>query len=118
MVGSIGECLIADAFDLALMPASNEGFDATDSDGRRVEIKATQSTKVAFRRCPDFTIVIGIHTDGTFMTYYNGPGSPIWDQFVGKTRPSNGQYSITINRLRQLNDRVDDEDRIAPASSS
>ena len=29
MVGSIGECLVADAYDLELMTASNKGFDAT-----------------------------------------------------------------------------------------
>jgi hypothetical protein len=28
MVGSIGECLVADAYDLHLMPPSNQGYDA------------------------------------------------------------------------------------------
>ena len=68
MVGSIGECLVADAFDLELMPASNKGFDAQDSTGKRVEIKATQSSSVAFRSCPDYTIVIQIERDGSFET--------------------------------------------------
>lgn len=51
MVGSLGECLVADAYDLELMPPSNEGFDAVAKDGRKVEIKATQSNSVAFRSC-------------------------------------------------------------------
>jgi hypothetical protein len=29
MVGSIGECLVADAYDLTLENASNKGFDAS-----------------------------------------------------------------------------------------
>lgn len=112
MVGSIGECLVADAFNLELMPPSNEGFDAKDSSGRRVEIKATQSSRVAFRSCPPFTIIIQIHKDGSFDTCYNGPGKLIWDTFEGKERPSNGQYSIAISRVRELNERVPDEQRI------
>jgi hypothetical protein len=112
MVGSIGECLVADAFNLELMAPSNEGFDAKDSSGRRVEIKATQSSRVAFRSCPPFTIIIQIHKDGSFDTCYNGPGKLIWDTFEGKERPSNGQYSIAISRVRELNERVPDEQRI------
>ena len=43
MVGSIGECLVADAYDLQLMPASNKGYDAISVSGKQVEIKATQA---------------------------------------------------------------------------
>jgi len=53
MVGSIGECLVADAYGLELMPASNQGFDAVAPDGTKVEIKATQSNSVAFRSAPE-----------------------------------------------------------------
>jgi hypothetical protein len=112
MVGSIGECLVADAFALELMPASNEGFDAQDELGRRVEIKATQGKSVAFRSCPDFAIIIRIEEDGTFETCFNGPGAKIWDTFSGKQIPKNGQYSIVLNRVRELDKQVDGSDRI------
>lgn len=46
MVGSMGECLVADAYDLVLRTSSNKGFDAETSDGRQVEIKATQAKHV------------------------------------------------------------------------
>ena len=32
MVGSIGECLVADAYNLELMPLSNKGYDALSKD--------------------------------------------------------------------------------------
>jgi hypothetical protein len=113
MVGSIGECLVADAFNLELMPPSNEGFDAKDRLGRHVEIKATQSSKVAFRSCPPFTIIIQIHENGLFDVCYNGPGNLIWDTFASKPLPSNGQYSISITRVRELNTLVPDDQRIS-----
>lgn len=78
MVGSIGECLVADAYDLELMTASNKGYDATTKTGEKVEIKATQSKSVAFRSEPQYAIVIKILPNGTFEEIYNGPGALIW----------------------------------------
>lgn len=112
MVGSIGECLVADAYGLELMPASNKGFDAMSRDGRRVEIKATQAGTVAFRSAPEHVIAIKILPDGQFEELYNGPGALVWEQFRGKPLPSNGQYQISLRRLRALNEQVADTDRL------
>lgn len=112
MVGSIGECIVADAFNLELMPASNEGYDALAADGKRIEIKATQSSRVSFRSCPEHAIVIKIHKNGSYETCFNGPGKIIWDSFSGKNLPSNGQYSIQLKRVRELNNAVPESQRI------
>jgi len=48
LVGSIGEALAAELFDLELSSPSNEGFDAVDKEGRTVEIKTTARSEVAF----------------------------------------------------------------------
>lgn len=112
MVGSIGECLVADAYNLELLTASNKGFDAISLSGKKVEIKATQSKRVAFRHEPEHAIVIKIEPDGTFEEIYNGPGTIVWDQFSGKKLPSNGQYAISLNQLKRLNETVDLASRI------
>ncbi|WP_421718506.1 DUF6998 domain-containing protein [Algiphilus sp.] len=112
MVGSIGECLVADAYDLELMPASNKGYDARSRDGKRVEIKATQSRSVAFRSEPEHTIAIRILRDGHFEELYNGPGHLVWRHFQGKPLPSNGQHQISLQKLRLLNQEVTDADRL------
>jgi hypothetical protein len=112
MVGSIGECLVADAYDLALMTASNKGYDAVSCTGLKVEIKATQAKSAAFRSAPEHAIVIKILPDGTFEEIYNGPGSLIWDTFSGKPLPSNGQYQISLNKLKQLNNLVSESQRV------
>ena len=57
MVGSLGECLVADAYGLELMPASNKGYDAVNKSGVKIEIKATQAKSVAFRSCPEHAII-------------------------------------------------------------
>ena len=112
MVGSLGECLVADAYGLALLPASNKGFDALAPDGREVEIKATQSGSVAFRSEPAHAIVIRILKNGSFEEIYNGPGSLVWQQFAGKALPSNGQFQISLTRLRRLVETVPESARL------
>ncbi|HAS3638439.1 TPA: hypothetical protein I6187_003416 [Vibrio cholerae] len=112
MVGSLGECLVADAYGLELQAASNKGFDAISSSGVKVEIKATQSTRVAFRSCPEHVIVIKILPDGTFDEYYNGCGSRIWELFSDKPLPSNGQYQIALSKLTILNQQVPNSEKL------
>ena len=118
MVGSIGECLVADAYGLELMAASNKGYDAVTQSGKRVEIKATQSNSAAFRSEPEHTIVIKILPDGSFQEIYNGPGSIVWAQFKSKPIPSNGQYQISLNKLKALNLQVLETQRIPKVTSS
>ena len=103
MVGSLGECLVADAYNLTLTAPSNQGYDAVTETGEQVEIKATQGRNVAFRSCPEHTIVIKILKNGTFEECYNGPGEPIWALFEGRPRPSNGQFQVSLKRLATLN---------------
>ena len=117
MVGSIGECLVADAYNLELMPPSNKGFDALSKDGKKVEIKATQSNSVAFRSCPEHTIIIKILKNGTFEECYNGPGDIIWDTFTGKKKPSNGQYQIALSKVKALYENVSHDNRLHKAHS-
>lgn len=112
MVGSIGECLVADAYNLELMTASNRGFDAISPSGQEVEIKATQSNSASFRHEPQFAIVIKVLPDGTFNEIFNGPGYIVWSQFSEKPLPSNGQYQISLNKLLKLNETVDENMRI------
>lgn len=112
MVGSIGECLVADAYDLELKTASNKVFDAIAQDGKEIEIKATQSMSVAFRSEPEHVIVIKIFPDGTFEEAYNGPGYIVWGQFTGKKTPSNGQFQISLNKLKELNKQISDPSRV------
>lgn len=117
MVGSIGECLVADAYGLNLQTASNNGFDATNENGLKIEIKATQSNRVAFRSCPEHAIVIKIEKSGTFEEIYNGPGARVFEYFKGKSLPSNGQYQISISKLRQLQAFVPSEEILSKIDS-
>lgn len=49
LVGSVGEVIAANMFDLELATASSLGDDALARDGRQVEIKSRQGKSVAIR---------------------------------------------------------------------
>jgi len=111
MVGSIGEALAAHYYGLTLNPASTKGFDAV-KHGKKIEIKATQGNRVAFRSCPEYALVLRIDKNGHFTEYFNGPGYLIWREFEGKNRPSNGQFQISLKKLAELNSQVPESERI------
>ena len=112
LVGSLGECLVSDAYGLELLTASNKGYDAITKEGLKVEIKATQSKSIAFRCEPEHAIIIKIMPNGTFEEIYNGSGALIWQQFANKKRPSNGQFQISTTKLKALNEKISDQDRV------
>jgi hypothetical protein len=111
MVGSIGEALAAHYYGLQLLKASTKGHDAI-KDGKLIEIKATQGSSVAFRSSPEHALVLKLNKDGSFAEIYNGPGGAIWAQFSGKNMPRNGQFQISLTKLKALNSLVTQQERI------
>ncbi len=111
VVGSLGECLAAHYYGLRLLTASSEGRDA-EKGGKDIEIKATQGQRVALRCCPEHLLVLKLGRDGSFEEVYNGPGEPAWRLVAHKPRPSNGQYQISVAKLKQLMETVPESARI------
>ena len=110
MIGSIGEALAACCYGLTLFEASAETHDAKASDGRLVQIKATQIDRVALSSEPDWLLVLQIHLDGTFSEVYNGPGKFAWEHCWEKQK--NGQRPISLAKLRSLQAEVPEENRL------
>lgn len=109
LVGSIGEVVAQYIYDLKLTTPSFEQCDATTNDGRTVQIKLTGRKGKAFgfrwansRPCapPDLLIALKL-TEAGFVEIYNGkfPRALL----EGRRDSSNGQLSITIAKLRELN---------------
>lgn len=43
---------------------------------------------------------------------YNGPGIKVWDLVKDKPKPANGQYQVTLSKLRALDAEVSEIDRV------
>jgi hypothetical protein len=111
LVGSIGEVIAAHRYGVELQAASTEAHDAKTSDGRKVEIKATQGTGVALRAVPEHLLVLHLARDGSTSEVFNGPGALAWAHCG--TKQKNGQYPISIRKLRKLMEQVPEGERLA-----
>ena len=110
LVGSIGEVIVAEHYNLDLLPNSTKTHDARTKDGKMVQIKATQVKGIAISSEPDYLIVIRLLSDGSWEEIYNGPGRAAWDN-AGKMQ-KNGQRPISLSKLRNLMGSVDINDKI------
>lgn len=50
--------------------------------------------------------------DGNFVEEYNGPGALVWRLVAHKPRPKNGQYPVSLPKLRQLMNHVAPSERL------
>lgn len=100
LVGSIGELYASYQFGVILTRASTKGHDAL-INGKKVEIKTTQSTKVSFRHDDhEHILVYQIQKDGGVRLIFNGPGALITNSLGA--RNSSGQRSISLKKLEHL----------------
>lgn len=104
LVGSIGEVIAAHRYGLALAPASSESHDGSATDGRLVEIKATQGNTVALRAEPEHLIVLHLNKEGQATEVFNGPGALVWTSCGAMQK--NGQRPVSLSRLRKLMEQV------------
>lgn len=103
LVGSLGEIYAAQELGLTLQTASNAGFDAVDSDGRRVEIKTTTRAAISLSTSGTLAerlIVVQLDAEtGSAQIVYDGDAALAWD-LAGKPG-NNGQRRLYIQKLTQ-----------------
>jgi hypothetical protein len=110
LVGSVGESVARLWYGLHLFESSSETHDARASDGRLVQIKATQRNRVALYSKPEHLIVLSIGPTGEIREAFNGPGEAMWHAVSKKAK--NGQYSISLKKLQEVMEVVPLSDRL------
>lgn len=117
-MGSIGEVLAAAHYGLRLEPPSKMGRDAHAEDGRAVELKATSgkrggATRIAFSEDPGdvHVLVLRISPDGEMHHEFNGPGRLLLSHL--SPRRKNGQRTISLSKLREIQKSVAAVNRLA-----
>jgi len=115
LVGSIGEVIAKEAFELELYPMSHSGHDARDRQGRDVQIKLTSGNCVALYASCDRLIVMRIVSPEEAEVIYDGDGDPAVRSFrvcgaVGEDRTNprtvdeRSQLATNIIRCSELRD--------------
>ncbi len=115
LVGDIGEVLAEQKYKLSLKLGLSARYDAETDDGRNLQIKTTMKNALTFPadHVPDYYLGIKVDSTGDVEEIFNGPGSTIAELLKNRKRPKNNLHNININRLKKLNEEVDDKERIA-----
>ena len=100
LLGSIGEVYAAERYGIELAKSSSERHDGTTTDERKRDSE------------PAYLLVLKIDENGSFKEVFNGPGNIVWELVKNKRPPKNGQYQISLSKLRTLNDNIAPDDRI------
>jgi len=121
LVGDIGEVLAAEKYGLILLSENAPIYDAKEkSTNRLIQIKSSFSDRSYFpcseSKIPDYYLAVRINEDGTLEELFNGTGKYIFDNYIKKEGliANLGRYLYTLsgNKLRKLNEEVNEEDRI------
>ena len=100
LVGSLGEIFAAQRLELELMPPSTRGYDAIDSQGRKVEIKTTTRRSIAFSANDtqaERLVVVILDELGNGHIAYDGLMKPALD--AAGPQQSNGQRTLTLSKI-------------------
>lgn len=114
LVGDIGEVLAESTYDIKLFDDLQKHHDATCSDGRLVQIKATMKSNLTFPvdHIPLYYIGIQVHSDGSFTEIFNGPGAVAWEAVKNRKPTKTNLHSVSVTALKKLGANVSSNDRI------
>jgi hypothetical protein len=114
LIGDIGEVLAEEAYDITLFDDLQKHHDATCTDGRLVQIKATMKESLTFPvdHIPLYYIGLKIHSNGTFTEIFNGPGAVAWESVKNRKPTKTNLHSVSLSALTKLNANVFVCDRI------
>lgn len=101
VLGDYGEYVGIAAYELTKAPAGSDGFDAIDSQGRTIQIKANHaSSTIGFRGNADLLLVIHVDVSGSFEEVYFGDFSIAEAASTYSSRDN--KRTITIAKLKKL----------------
>jgi hypothetical protein len=112
LVGDVGEVIAALEYDVVLHDILQPNHDATTSDGRNVQIKATFKDSLTFKTVPDYYLGFKLYSDGRHEEIFNGPGKLIYDRYASRKGAGVVLLSFPIAELRKLSEQVPDGERI------
>lgn len=114
LVGTLGEVLAEEQYELELLPPKAQAFDAVDSLGRKVLIRCNQQKSTPIKKSERAQILLAIKLlpDGTIEEIFNGPISMALELTIGRRADSSGFVGLSHKKLRKLMESVPSAKRI------
>ena len=112
LVGDIGEVIAELNYKLKIDEKSRSEYDAETEDGRLVQIKATFKDSLTFSTTTGLYLGFKLFEDGGYQEIYNGPAKMIYEHYKHRKDIGEKLLSFPIKELRELNGRVEPNDRV------
>lgn len=104
LVGSLGEIFAAAELGLSLTPPSNKGYDAVDSQGNKVEIKATTGKSVSLSASGTEAtrlVIVVLDRTGEASIAFDGSAQAVWG--LAGPAQKNGQRRVSLSKIQDDN---------------
>jgi hypothetical protein len=104
LVGTLGEVLSEEKYDLDLLPPKTKDFDAVDCKGRQIQIRCNQRNTTPIKKgaTKGMFLALKLLPDGSIEEIFNGPASVAHQLTVGRKADSSGFVGLGHNKLRKL----------------
>ena len=114
LVGTLGEVLAEEKYDLELLPPKTKDFDAVDCRGREVQIRCNQRNTTPIKRgaTKGMFLALKLLPDGSIREIFNGPASVSHQLTEGRKADASGFVGLSHNRLRKLMESVPKSKRV------
>lgn len=112
-MGSLGEGMAQEAYNITLEKTGTRGHDALDEKGRRIQIRINSGSSTPLKfTLPENLLALKFTASGTFEEIYNGPSRNLKTLFKARKSDSSGFIAITHNNLRALMASVSAHERV------
>lgn len=117
LVGDIGEVLAKEHYNIELHPEMFPDYDAYEiGTNKQIQIKSSfhYNFYLSKRYIPDYYLALNINEEGEIEEIYNGTGDFLDKNYIKKNnlKGSGNEYGFSHNILRELNKKVDINDKI------
>jgi hypothetical protein len=104
LLGDYGEYVALANYNLNKAPGGADGYDATTTEGLKVQIKANHSSStIGFRGEADLLLVLKVENNAEWKELYYGPFKPVKDKATYSKRDN--KYMIPVTRLQELRNK-------------
>ena len=101
LLGDFGEFIATRHYGLAKATAGANGYDATTTDGKSVQIKTNHAaSQIGFRGDAELMLVLHVQSNGEWEEVYFGPFSTV--KAASRYSARDNKQMIAISRLRAL----------------
>ena len=114
LVGTLGEVLAEEKYDLELLPPKTKAFDATDCRGRKVQVRCNLGSTAPIKKgaTKGMFLALKLLPDGSIEEIFNGPASVSHQLTEGRKADASGFVGLSHNRLRKLMESVPKSKRV------